>query len=49
MDYIWSLYRVIPYTQQASIKKKLITIRNRAKEEQDNMCYEYLNKIITQL
>ena len=49
MDYIWSLYRVIPYTQQASIKKKLITIRNKAKEEQDNMCYEYLNKIITQL
>lgn len=45
LDDIWPFFRVIPFTQITTIKKKLVLIKNKAKEENNNQCIEYIERI----
>ena len=45
LDDIWPYFRVIPFTQIATIKKKLLLIKNKAKEEENSTCVEYIDRI----
>ena len=45
LDDVWPYFRVIPFTQIAPIKKKLLLIKNKAKEEENLKCVEYIDRI----
>lgn len=45
LDDVWPYFRVIPFTQITTIKKKLLLIKNKAKEENNNVCIDYIDKI----
>ena len=45
LDDIWPYFRVIPFTQMSTIKKKLLLIRNKAKEEKNAKCVEYIDRL----
>lgn len=46
IDMIWTLYKVIPYTQQDKIIKKLNASLRYARENNDEQCIEFINKMI---
>lgn len=45
LDDVWPFYRVIPFTQITTIKKKLQLIKNKAKEENNIECVQYVDRI----
>ena len=46
IDMIWTLYKVIPYTQQDKIMKKLNASLRYAQENNDEQCVEFISKMI---
>ncbi len=49
IDYLWKLYRVIPYSRVTAIKKDLDNVRARAQEIGDTNCVECIDELIKQL
>lgn len=48
-DMIWTLYKVIPFTQQEKILKKLVSGLRFAQEAGDTECAEFIEKMINSL
>ncbi|MBQ9314279.1 MAG: hypothetical protein IJ220_04655 [Clostridia bacterium] len=44
--YVWSFYKVTPYTQLKSTIKNLKDVLAYAKEKNDEMCIKYIEKIV---
>ena len=49
VDMIWTLYKVIPFTQQDKILKKLINALKFAQDCGDIKCEEFINKMINSI
>ena len=45
LDDVWPYFRVIPFTQISTIKKKLALIKNKAKEESNSDCVTYIDRV----
>lgn len=46
LDDVWPFFRAIPFTQIATIKQKLSLIKIKAKEENDKVCVDYIDRIL---
>lgn len=46
VDMVWTLYKVIPFTQQDKITKKLLSALRFAQECGDIDCIEFINKML---
>ena len=49
IDMIWTLYKVIPFTQQDKILKKLVSALRFSQECGDVKCEEFINKMINSI
>ena len=49
VDMIWTLYKVIPFTQQEKIMKKLISGLRFAQDAGDIECVEFIEKMMNSL
>lgn len=49
IDMIWTLYKVIPFTQQDKILKKLTSALRYAQENKDIKCEEFINEMISSI
>ena len=47
--YIWEFYNVTPFTRIKHIIENLKDVKSYAKEQKDNVCVEYVNKVIEKL
>ena len=48
-DMIWTLYKVIPFTQKDRITKKLVQAKKYAQENKDEKCVKFIDLMISSL
>ena len=49
IDMIWTLYKVIPFTQKDKITKRIVQAKKYAQENNDEKCTEFIDLIIKSL